>query len=41
MHDEKWYYLLEEVERKFGLEEKKTDEVPHKHMRIETAIFTR
>ncbi len=39
MHDEKWYYLLEEVERKFGIEEKKTEEVPHKRMTIETAIF--
>jgi len=40
LHDEKWYYLLEEVERKFGLEEKKTEEVPHKHMTIETVTFT-
>ena len=39
MRDEKWYYLLEEVERKFGIDEKKTEEVPEKRMTIETAIF--
>ena len=39
MHDEKWYYLLEEVERKFGIDEKDTEEVPHKRMTIERAIF--
>ena len=40
MHDEKWYYLLEEIDRKFGIDEKHTEEVPEKKMTVETAIFT-
>jgi phage terminase large subunit-like protein len=40
LHNEKWYYLLEEIDRKFGIEEKNTEEVPEKRMTIETAIFT-
>jgi hypothetical protein len=40
LHDEKWYYLLEEIDRKFGIEEKNTEDVPAKRMTIETAIFT-
>jgi hypothetical protein len=40
LHDEKWYYLLEEIDSKFGIEEKKTEEVPEKRMTIEKAIFT-
>jgi hypothetical protein len=40
LHDEKWYYLLEEIDRKFGIEEKNTVDVPEKRMTIETAIFT-
>jgi hypothetical protein len=40
LHDEKWYYLLEEIDRKFGIDEKHTEEVPEKRMTIETAIFT-
>ena len=39
MRDEKWYYLLEEIERKFGIEEKKTEEIPEKRTTIETVIF--
>ena len=40
MHDEKWYYLLEEIDRKFGIEEKDTEEVPEKRLTVETVIFT-
>ena len=40
MNDEKWYYLLEEIDRKFGIEEKNTEEVPEKRLVVETAIFT-
>jgi hypothetical protein len=40
LHDEKWYYLLEEIDRKFGIEEKNTEEVPEKRLTVETAIFT-
>lgn len=40
MNDEKWYYLLEEIDRKFGIEEKDTEEVPERRMMIETAVFT-
>ena len=40
MNDEKWYYLLEEIDRKFGIEEKNTEDVPEKRMMIETAVFT-
>ena len=40
MNDEKWYYLLEEIDRKFGIEEKETEEVPEKRMTIEKAVFT-
>jgi hypothetical protein len=39
LNDEKWYYLLEEIERKFGIEEKNTEEVPEKKIVVETAIF--
>lgn len=39
MKDEKWYYLLEEIERKFGIEEKKTEEIPERRTTIETVIF--
>jgi hypothetical protein len=40
LHDEKWYYLLEEIDRKFGIEERETEEVPEKRLTIERAIFT-
>jgi hypothetical protein len=40
LHDEKWYYLLEEIDRKFGIEERETEEVPEKKITIERAIFT-
>jgi hypothetical protein len=40
LNDEKWYYLLEEIDRKFGIEEKDTEEVPERRMMIETAVFT-
>jgi hypothetical protein len=40
LYDEKWYYLLEEIDRKFGIEEKNTEEVPEKRLTVETAIFT-
>ena len=40
MNDEKWYYLLEEIDRKFGIQEKRTDEVPEKRLKVETAVFT-
>lgn len=40
MKDEKWYYLLEEIDRKFGIEEKKTEEIPDRRTTIETVIFT-
>jgi phage terminase large subunit-like protein len=40
LHDEKWYYLLETIDEKFGIEEKHTEEVPEKRMKIETAVFT-
>jgi hypothetical protein len=40
LNDEKWYYLLEEIDRKFGIEEKETEEVPEKRLVVETAIFT-
>ena len=40
MNDEKWYYLLEEIDRKFGIEEKETEEVPDRRITVETAIFT-
>ncbi len=39
MRDEKWYYLLEEIEQKFGIEERKTEEIPEKRTTIETVIF--
>ncbi|HVP57904.1 MAG TPA: hypothetical protein VMU02_07375 [bacterium] len=40
MNDEKWYYLLEEIDRKFGIQEKSTEEVPEKRLKVETAVFT-
>ena len=40
MNDEKWYYLLEEIDRKFGIEEQTTEEVPEKRIKTERAIFT-
>lgn len=40
MNDEKWYYLLEEIDRKFGIEERSTEEVPEKRIKVEKAIFT-
>lgn len=40
MNDEKWYYLLEEIDRKFGIEEKNTEDVPEKRLVVETAVFT-
>ncbi len=40
MNDEKWYYLLEEIDRKFGIEERTTQEIPERRTTIETAIFT-
>ncbi|MFZ1947227.1 MAG: hypothetical protein WAW06_06740 [bacterium] len=40
MNDEKWYYLLEEIDRKFGIEERTTEEVPEKRLKVEKAIFT-
>ena len=40
LHDEKWYYLLEEIDQKFGIDEKHSEEVPGKRMTIETAVFT-
>jgi hypothetical protein len=40
VHDEKWYYLLEEIDRKFGIEDRATEEVPEKRIVVETAIFT-
>jgi hypothetical protein len=38
--DEKWYYLVEEIEEKFGVEDKKTEEIPERRTKIETVIFT-
>jgi hypothetical protein len=40
LNDEKWYYLLEEIDRKFGIEERTTEEVPEKRLKVEKAIFT-
>jgi len=40
LNDEKWYYLLEEIDRKFGIEERTTHEIPERRTTIETAIFT-
>jgi hypothetical protein len=40
LNDEKWYYLLEEIDRKFGLEQRTTEEVPEKRLKVETAVFT-
>jgi hypothetical protein len=40
LNDEKWYYLLEEIDRKFGIEERTTEEVPEKRLKVETAVFT-
>ena len=40
MNDEKWYYLLEEIDRKFGIEERSTEEVPEKKIKVEKAVFT-
>ena len=40
LNDEKWYYLLEEIDRKFGIDERTTEEVPEKHLKVETAVFT-
>jgi len=40
LNDEKWYYLLEEIDRKFGIEERTTQEIPERRTTIETAIFT-
>jgi len=40
LNDEKWYYLLEEIDRKFGIQEKSTEEVPEKRLKVETAVFT-
>lgn len=40
MNDEKWYYLLEEIDRKFGIEQRNTEEVPEKRLKVETAVFT-
>ena len=40
MNDEKWYYLLEEIDRKFGISERTTEDVPEKRLKVEKAIFT-
>ncbi len=40
MIDEKWYYLVEEIEEKFGVEEKNVEEIPERRTKIETVIFT-
>jgi len=40
LNDEKWYYLLEEIDRKFGIQEKRTEDVPEKRLKVETAVFT-
>ena len=40
MIDEKWYYLVEEIEEKFGVEEKTTEEIPERRTKIETVVFT-
>jgi hypothetical protein len=40
LNDEKWYYLLEEIDGKFGIDEKDTEEVPEKRLKVETVIFT-
>jgi hypothetical protein len=39
LNDEKWYYLLEEIDRKFGIDERHTEEVPEKKITVETAVF--
>jgi hypothetical protein len=38
--DEKWYYLIEEIEEKFGVEEKNVEEIPERRTKIETVVFT-
>ncbi len=40
MIDEKWYYLIEEIEEKFGVEEKNVEEIPERRTTIETVVFT-
>ena len=39
LNDEKWYYLLETIDEKFGIDEKDKEEVPEKRLVVETAIF--
>ena len=40
MIDEKWYYLVEEIGEKFGVEEQNVEEIPERRTKIETVIFT-
>ncbi len=40
MNDEKWYYLIEQIEAKFGIEDKQVEEIPERRTKIETVIFT-
>jgi len=37
--DEKWYYLVEEIEEKFGVEEKNVEEIPERRTKVETVVF--
>jgi hypothetical protein len=40
LNDEKWYYLLETIDSKFGIDEKSEEEVPEKRIVVERAVFT-
>jgi len=38
--DEKWYYLIEEIDEKFGIEKSDVEEIPERRTKVESVVFT-